>query len=126
MRSVDEFGQYRARPGEDTLLALLRGSQDMIYRLSSQILGQAQDAEDAAQKVLLRLLDLLPRVTGPEHWRSLVARVSLQVSLNVLEERRTRLRHEMSKARTDSESRQGSDAASEAACALHRAIGLLG
>src|SRR5258706_11509137 len=109
MRSVDYFGQYRARLGEDTLLALLRGSQDMIYRLSYQILGQAQDAEDASQKVLLRLLNLLPRVTDPEHWRSLIARVSLQVSLNVLEERRTRRRHEMSKAGTSSESRPGSD-----------------
>src|SRR5258708_37528356 len=116
MSIVALFGQYRARPGQDTLLALLRGSQDMIYRLSYQILGQAQDAEDASQKILLRLLDLLPRITGPEHWRSLIARVSLQVSLNTLEERRTRRRHGMSKAGTGSDSRPGSDAASEAAC----------
>ena len=71
--SVEEqaFGAYRARPAQDLLLALLRSQQDRVYNLCFQVLRHAQDAEDAAQKVLLKLAEgvgALPDAAAMRRW----------------------------------------------------------
>ena len=98
MNERELFDAYRKRPTQDGLLDVLRASQDTVYNLCFHVLRQAQDAEDASQKVFLRILDVLPRIADGEHYRRLLSRASLQVALNTIESRKTRKAHEMNKA----------------------------
>jgi RNA polymerase sigma-70 factor (ECF subfamily) len=69
---------------------LLRTQQDRIYNLCFQVLRHAQDAEDAAQKVLLKLVEgigALPDVTALRRW---LYRVCVTTALDLLTERSRR------------------------------------
>src|SRR4051812_14411524 len=101
------FDAYRARPTQDGLLEVLRASQNTVYNLCFHVLRQAQDAEDASQKVFLRILDALPRIADGEHYRRLLSRASLQVALHTIESRKTRKAHEMNKAQGTAQASPG-------------------
>src|SRR4051812_43722991 len=81
---------YQSGPTQDRLVALLRTQQDRIYNLCFQVLRQAQDAEDAAQKVLLKLVEgigALPDVQALRRW---LYRVCVTTALDVRTERSRR------------------------------------
>jgi RNA polymerase sigma-70 factor (ECF subfamily) len=84
------FDAYRTHPGPDRLVALLRTQQDRVYNLCFQVLRHAQDAEDAAQKVLLKLvdgIDDLPDATALRRW---LYRVCITTALDARTERSRR------------------------------------
>jgi RNA polymerase sigma factor (sigma-70 family) len=116
------YEAYRTGPGEDRLLGLLRGAQDFVHNLCYQVLRHPQDAEDAAQKVLLKVLDVLPRVSDGMHLKSLLVRISFQVALNLSDARATRARHERRKAAMTPPS---APVDPEDLHALHRAVAAL-
>jgi|GEM_PF-4038308 len=81
-RDLEFFLKFRANPGEGTLLALLRGNQDRIYNICFQVLRHPQDAEDAAQEVLLELTEGCSRIQEVRAFRSWLYRVSLHTAMN--------------------------------------------
>ncbi len=98
MNERELFDACKARPSKDDVLSVLRASQRTVYNLCYQVLRDAQDAEDASQKVLLRVLEALPRISDGEHYRRMLCRISFQVALTTMESRKTRRAHEMEKA----------------------------
>lgn len=122
MTITELFEAYRTEPGEETLLGLLRGTQDFVYNVCYQVLHHPQDAEDASQRVFLRALEVLPRVSDGTHLRSLLVRISFQVALNLSDARAARARHERSKAAMTPPT---TDVDPEEVRALHGAIAAL-
>jgi RNA polymerase sigma factor (sigma-70 family) len=92
------FDAYRAGRTPDALIALLRASQQTIYNLCYQILRHPQDAEDAAQKVLLEALDALPGIADADHFKNWIYRTCYYVALGLRKARRRRRDHERKKA----------------------------
>jgi RNA polymerase sigma factor (sigma-70 family) len=80
--------KYRSNPGPEALIELLRGCQGLVHTLCYRVLRHAQDAEDAAQQVLLELIDELPRLRDAEHVERWLHRVSFHVALNLKRSRR--------------------------------------
>src|SRR5437762_1767282 len=92
------FDRYKTKPSEGTLVGVLRASQDRIYNFCLRVLGQPQDAEDASQKVFLRLLDLVGTLKDGEHYERIVSRVCFQVAVDEVRARSTRRAHERRKS----------------------------
>lgn len=90
--SIEEqaFQGYREGPGRDRLRTLLQTQQDRVYNLCFQVLRHSQDAEDAAQKVLLKLAEGigdLPDATALRRW---LYRVCVTTALDARTERSRR------------------------------------
>jgi RNA polymerase sigma factor (sigma-70 family) len=68
------------------------------YSLCHQVLRHAQDAEDAAQTVLLQLLDHRAEIQDEKHLRAFLHKACFHVSLNLKRSRRRRRDHERIKA----------------------------
>jgi RNA polymerase sigma-70 factor (ECF subfamily) len=86
------------RPIPQPLLLALKGYENTVYNLCFQVLRQPEDAEDAAQKVFLELLENLHRIADEDHLRRWIRRASLHVALDVKRRRRTRMAYERAKA----------------------------
>jgi RNA polymerase sigma-70 factor (ECF subfamily) len=84
------FDAYRTHPGPDRLVALLRTQQDRVYNLCFQVLRHAQDAEDAAQKVLLKLVDGIDHLPDAPALRRWLYRVCITTALDARTERSRR------------------------------------
>lgn len=70
------FRHFRAAPDPQSLLGLLRSCQQPVYNVCFQTLGHAQDAEDAAQDVLLEIAGGAPRVREVLAFRRWMYRVA--------------------------------------------------
>ncbi|HEV3028467.1 MAG TPA: RNA polymerase sigma factor, partial [Planctomycetota bacterium] len=104
------FDAYRALPSAEALVGLLRASQNNVYNLCYRVLRQPQDAEDASQKVFLRMIDFIPKLSDGAHYRRILCRIALQVALDELRSRNTRARYELRKARmNDQEVQSGAE-----------------
>src|SRR5437016_3262723 len=94
MNATTLFEDWKKARSREALVALLEGTGDSVYNLCLQVLRHSQDAEDAAQKVFLDLLDVLPRISTEDHFRGWLYRASLQTALNLRRSERRRMRHE--------------------------------
>ncbi|MDQ3854840.1 MAG: sigma-70 family RNA polymerase sigma factor [Chloroflexota bacterium] len=68
---------------------LVRRHQDAVYRVCYRVLGDAHDAEDASQDAFLRAYDRLDSFQGRSAFRTWALRLAVNVSLNLLERRRS-------------------------------------
>lgn len=84
---------------EEAFAALVRRHGDMVLRVCRARLGNAADAEDAAQAVFLTLARRASSLTRHETLAGWLYRVSWYVAGNAARVRLTRLRHEQEAAR---------------------------
>ena len=98
----DSFEAYRRTPDSQSVLHLLEASQQTVYNLCAQVLGHSHDAEDVAQKVLLDLIEAVPKLKDSEHCLRWLHTAALHGSLNVKRGKRTRMEHERRKALQES------------------------
>jgi RNA polymerase sigma factor (sigma-70 family) len=74
----------RARDGDGTALSvLIERVQDEIYRLSLRMLWHPQDAEDATQEILFRIVTSVATFRGESAFRTWAFRVATNHLLNV-------------------------------------------
>lgn len=74
----------RARDGDgDALTALIGRVQDDVYRLSLRMLWHPQDAEDATQEILFRIITSVATFRGESTFRTWALRVATNHLLNV-------------------------------------------
>ncbi|HEX6049918.1 MAG TPA: sigma factor, partial [Gemmatimonadaceae bacterium] len=67
----------RARDGDGAALtALVEGIQDSVYRLSLRMLWHPQDAEDAAQDILFKIVTSISTFRGESSFRTWALRVA--------------------------------------------------
>jgi RNA polymerase sigma factor (sigma-70 family) len=79
----------RARDGDGAALtALVERVQDDVYRLSLRMLWHPEDAEDAAQEILFRIVTRIATFRGESSFRTWAFRVATNHLLNV---RRSRI-----------------------------------
>lgn len=86
--------RFWAEPCEETLGALLLDVQGRIHSLCTRVLNHPQDAEDATQEVLLKIVRGLGSVREPRAVGGWVYRVALNVALRRRAERTARTEHE--------------------------------
>lgn len=82
MTRCESLREYQARPTPQALAGLLQARANAIYNLCFQVLRQKQDAEDAAQEVLLKIVEHLrntPEIRDFERW---IYRVTINTSLD--------------------------------------------
>ncbi|HKS17458.1 MAG TPA: sigma-70 family RNA polymerase sigma factor, partial [Planctomycetota bacterium] len=96
----DEFRAYKSNPTSDTLIRLLRSQQDRVYRLCFQVLRREHDAQDAAQEVLMRIVDGVRKIDDPGQFHGWVYRVSLNAALESIRKAARRQAHESRAAMT--------------------------
>ena len=74
----------RAQAGEaDALEAVVRGVQPDIYRLAVRFLWHPQDAEDASQEILIRIITGLGTFKGDSSFRTWVYRVACNTLISL-------------------------------------------
>lgn len=74
---------HRAVQGDERALdALVRGIQDDVYNLALRMLWHPQDAEDATQEILLKVVTRLATFRGESAFRTWVFRVATNHVLN--------------------------------------------
>ncbi|HTF57739.1 MAG TPA: sigma-70 family RNA polymerase sigma factor, partial [Planctomycetota bacterium] len=88
------FRDFKSQPTADSLIRLLRAHQERVYRLCLQVLRRAHDAEDAAQEVLIRIVDGVRKVDDADAFRRWVYRVSLNAALEAARKASRRRTHE--------------------------------
>jgi RNA polymerase sigma factor (sigma-70 family) len=90
---ADDRGQLdalvgQARAGDSRALAeLVESIADDVYRLALRMLGHPQDAEDAAQEALIRIVTRLSSFRGESSFRTWAYRVAVNHYLNVRKSR---------------------------------------
>jgi RNA polymerase sigma factor (sigma-70 family) len=78
--SLDELARRAAEGDREALSALVGGLQHLRYRLALRFLGHPDDAQDACQEILVRILTRLGSLEGRSKfttWASTVAGRSL-------------------------------------------------
>ena len=76
------FLEFRLHPGQDSLIALLRGHQVHIYNVCFQVLRHPQDAQDASQEILLEIARGVGQIEDARTFRGWIYRVALNTALN--------------------------------------------
>ena len=75
----------KARAGSaDAFSELVQPFSGMVFRHCLQMLGNVQDAEDAAQEALLRAYRAMPRFLGRSHFSTWLFRIAHNTCLDVL------------------------------------------
>jgi RNA polymerase sigma-70 factor (ECF subfamily) len=98
---MDDFSAYKTRPGRDTLLVLLKAQQDTVYNLCYQVLRHPQNAQDAAQQVLMGLLEALPKIADGAHLKQWLHRAAFHVCLDLKKVQKRRREREARVAKMD-------------------------
>ncbi len=88
-KSVDEQRMLSlAREGEVAAFeALIEGYEDKIYSLAFRMLGNSEDARDAAQETLLKAYSGLQRFRGDASFSTWIYRIAKNVCLDILRRR---------------------------------------
>ncbi|HEU4339927.1 MAG TPA: sigma-70 family RNA polymerase sigma factor, partial [Planctomycetota bacterium] len=94
------FDAYKRDPTTDNLIALLRATQDRVYRLCFHVLRRPHDAEDAAQEVLIRIVEGVRGIDDAGQFHRWVYRVSLNAALESIRKSARRQAHESRAAMT--------------------------
>lgn len=74
----------------DALEALLRGSYEPVYRVCRRMVGDEQDAADAAQEALINVSRGLRRFDGRSRYSTWLYRIAVNASLDELRRRKRR------------------------------------
>ena len=77
-----QLRQVQSSGSRDALRDLLVAHQDRIYNACYQVLGRAEDAEDAAQEALLKLAEGARAARDADSFRGWVYRVSFRIALD--------------------------------------------
>src|SRR5437867_5532276 len=91
---MDAFDRWQQQPNRETLLRLLVESQHSVYNACFQVLRHPQDAEDAAQEVLLEILDGINAIPDLPSFKRWLYRVSFHTAVDFRRKRTRRAAHE--------------------------------
>src|SRR5215813_2050002 len=94
MEELDLYRSWRQEGSSEALVALLEALHQSAFSICFRILQHRQDAEDAAQKVLVEGLDVLRTLPSLDRLRGWIYRASILTALSLKRARLRRLRHE--------------------------------
>ena len=90
----ETFNAYQRVPSPDHLSHLLGLHQGRAFNLCFQVLGRREDAEDAAQEALIKIVECMPRIENSTTFRSWLYRICLTHALDIKRGIRRRQTHE--------------------------------
>ena len=76
------------------MVRLVRDHQDAVYTVCFRVLGHPQDAEDAAQEVLLEVIRQIHTLEDPGRMRPWLTRVAFHTALDIRRKRKVRRNRE--------------------------------
>jgi RNA polymerase sigma factor (sigma-70 family) len=94
MDDASLFRRWQDKPCQESLLRLLEALGKSVYPLCFRVLRHRQDAEDAAQKVLLEFLGVLRTLPSMDRMRAWIYRTSILTALSLKRAQWRRARHE--------------------------------
>ena len=98
MSADSELISRHLQGDQEASRALIEKYQDLVYGLVRQLLGDGEDAEDAAQEIFLRVFDALPKFRGDSAFSTWLYRVAVNGCMARSKKRRRRLAVEAPKA----------------------------
>jgi len=98
MSDTELFRDWQNKPCQETLLGLLAALGSSAYRLCFRVLRHHQDAEDAAQKVLLEFTGVVRTLPSVDRMRAWIYRASILTALGLKRAQRRRMRHEITQS----------------------------
>lgn len=126
IRLGDEALAARVGGGDREAFAeLVRRHQSGVYRVCYRVLGDREDARDAAQEAFIRAYRKMDSFEGRSAFRTWLMRLAVNVSLNDRKRRRESLPLEIIPATDGSAGPQQRLLESEQSELLHRALGEL-
>src|SRR5436190_2381870 len=114
----DWVGDYRQNPSPEILLGLLKSCQDPVYNVCFQVLRHTQDAEDAAQEALLKVLEGLRSIPAIERFEPWMYRVALNTAIDHRKRAVCRMTYESRRAPMD----EAASPSEEVHAAVHDAL----
>jgi RNA polymerase sigma-70 factor (ECF subfamily) len=116
----------RARNGDRKAFSeLVRRHQAAVYRVCYRVLGDREDARDAAQEAFVRCFTKLGSFEGRSSFRTWMLRLAINVSLNERKARSRPVPPELREPREDPSGPEQDLMRKEAAERVHRALRLL-
>ena len=79
----ETFSAFKRNPTSEHLCGLLSFHQQRAYNLCYQVLRRREDAEDAAQEALIKIVEYLPRIDSLRAFRHWLFRACLTHALNL-------------------------------------------
>ena len=98
MSDLSAFEMFRRSPSPDSLIALLRAHQDGVYTVCLHVLRHPQDAEDAAQEALTKIVSGAGELKEPRAFKSWLYRLVYRTAVDHLRRRDARRRNETGRA----------------------------
>lgn len=119
----EAFKAYRRTPTSELLSGLVSLHQESAYNICYQVLRSREDAEDAAQESLIKVVGCLDRIESPNALRHWLYRICLTQALDLNRRRRRRQNHESRYAMTEAPfSPQYNDSEEEKRTVLFQAL----
>ncbi|BBL79190.1 sigma-24 (FecI-like protein) [Rubrobacter xylanophilus] len=116
----------RSRRGDRAAFSeLVRRHQAAVYRVCYRVLGDPEDARDAAQEAFVRCFTKLGSFEGRSSFKTWMLRLAINVSLNERKSRGRPLPPELREAPADPSGPEDDLVRKEAAERVHRALRLL-
>ena len=107
-RTDEDLAALAAREGSDgpAFVAIVERFRPRVWRLCFRLMGNEQDANDAAQEVFVRLFLHRTRFEGRSSYATWVHAVAVRTCLGLRRGRSRRQRHESAGSEDDSEKRR--------------------
>ncbi len=123
MSSELTLKKYRKRGGQAALVELLEVAQGVAFRVAFRVLGQREDAQDAAQEVLLELLEQLDGLQDDDHLQGWLYRASMNEAIDHWRRKQRRMKREQKYSESQPDEVEPNELEdSEQKIALHKCI----
>ena len=116
----EQLAAEAAREGSDgpAFVALLERYQDRVWRVCYRLMGNVEDANDAAQEVFVRLFLQRAKFAGRSKYATWVHGITIRTCLSLRRSHGRRRRHESAAGSAESHKQEQCDRHDDAATAL--------
>ena len=98
----DRFAAWKAKPGRPALVALLEATQGRVFAICRDVLQHREDAEEAAQEVLLKIVSGIEEIGDADHFERWVGTVAYRTAIDRKRSRKRRKERDFAAAQVPS------------------------
>src|SRR5262245_28992736 len=82
MTRRERFDAWKQRPGHSTLVALLEATQGRVFAICRDVLRHREEAEEAAQETLLKVVEGIDQVSDADHFERWIGLVATRAAID--------------------------------------------
>ena len=98
----DRFAAWKAKPGRPALVALLEATQGRVFAICRDVLQHREDAEEAVQEVLLKIVSGIEEIGDADHFERWVGTVAYRTAIDRKRSRKRRKERDLAAAQVPS------------------------